>query len=100
MVLIKKELPELKEYILKEAEYRKMNWIEEFKKGSGIHIKKKNRGSFTKYCKGHVTEECIQRGKHSKNPLTRKRANFAWVSRHKFKHEDGGEINYLDIFNT
>ena len=77
-----------------------MNWIEEFKKGSGIHIKKKNRGSFTKYCKGHVTEECIQRGKHSKNPLTRKRANFAWVSRHKFKHEDGGEINYLDMFNT
>lgn len=58
------------------------------KKG-GIHIKKKNRGKFTEYCGGKVTEECIARGKRSKNPLTRKRANFASVSR-KWKHENGG----------
>lgn len=58
------------------------------KKG-GIHIKKKNRGKFTEYCGGKVTEECIAKGKKSKNPLTRKRANFASVVR-KWKHENGG----------
>lgn len=30
-----------------------------FKKGSGIHIKKENRGKFTDYCGGKVTNECI-----------------------------------------
>lgn len=71
-----------------------MNYLDFFKKGgkSGIHIKKKNRGKFTDYCGGAVTEECIQRGKHSSNPTTRKRANFAWVARHKFKHQSGGEL--------
>jgi hypothetical protein len=29
------------------------------KKGSGIHIKKKNRGKFTEYCGGEVTNACI-----------------------------------------
>ena len=29
------------------------------KKGKGIHIKKKNRGKFTEYCGGEVTDECI-----------------------------------------
>jgi hypothetical protein len=29
------------------------------KKGSEIYIKKKNRGKFTEYCKGKVTDECI-----------------------------------------
>jgi hypothetical protein len=43
----------------------------------GIHIKKKNRGKFTEYCGGKVTDECIQRGLNSSNPITRKRANFA-----------------------
>ena len=52
-----------------------------FKKGGRIHIKKKNRGKFTEYCGGKVTEECIARGKRSKNPLTRRRANFASVVR-------------------
>jgi hypothetical protein len=41
-----------------------MNNIEIFgipylKKGSGIHIKKKNRGKFTEYCGGKVTNKCI-----------------------------------------
>lgn len=47
------------------------------KNGSKIHIKKKNRGKFTDYCGGKVTEECIRKGKNSSNPVTRKRATFA-----------------------
>ena len=59
-------------------------------KGSGIHIKKENRGKFTETKKrtGKTTEELT----HSKNPLTRKRAIFAQNSR-KWKHEDGGEVH-------
>lgn len=53
------------------------NLIERFKKGNKIHIKKKNRGKFTEYCGGKVTEECIRRGKNSPNPTIRKRATFA-----------------------
>ena len=45
-----------------------------------------------------VTEECIARGKSSKNPLTRKRANFASVVR-KWKHEKGGILKALDYAN-
>ena len=69
------------------------------KSGGSIKIKKKNRGKFTDYCGGKVTEECIRKGQNSSNPTTRKRANFAWVARHKFKHQDGGATNYLNLFN-
>lgn len=62
------------------------------KKGSGIHIKKKNRGKFTEYCGGKVTDECISRAKKSKNPKLRKRATFAANAR-KWKHEKGGIIH-------
>lgn len=51
------------------------------KKGNKIYIKKKNRGKFTEYCGGNVTNECIQRGKNSSNPAIRKRAIFAQNSR-------------------
>lgn len=51
------------------------------KKGSKIHIKKKNRGKFTEYCGGKVTDECIQRAKKSNNPTLRKRATFAQNAR-------------------
>lgn len=51
------------------------------KDGGGIHIKKKNRGKFTEYCGGEVTEACIRRGKNSSNPTTRKRATFAQNAR-------------------
>ena len=68
------------------------------KSGGSIHIKKKNRGKFTDYCGGKVTEECIRKGKNSSNPTTRKRANFVWIARHKFKHQDGDKINYLNVF--
>lgn len=60
------------------------------KKG-GIHIKKKNRGKFTEYCGGKVTEECIAKGKKSKDPKIRKRATFAANAR-RWKHLFGGTI--------
>lgn len=51
--------------------------IELYKKGYKIHIKKQNRGKFTEYCGGNVTDACIQRGKNSSDPKIRKRATFA-----------------------
>lgn len=66
--------------------------VKTFAKGGGIHIKKKNRGKFTSYCGGKVTSSCIQRGLHSSNPTTRKRANFARNAR-KWKHSFGGWLN-------
>lgn len=51
------------------------------KKGGGIHIKKKNRGKFTEYCGGKVTNECIQRAKRSGNKKLVKRAVFAQNAR-------------------
>ena len=65
--------------------------LQYLKNGSGIHIKKKNRGKFTDYCGGKVTSECIARGKASSNPAIRKRATFAANAR-KWKHENGGII--------
>lgn len=62
-------------------------------KGSKIQIKPENKGKFTKYCKGKVTQECISKGKNSKDPKIRKRATFAanarkWVK----KHQEGGNL--------
>lgn len=51
------------------------------RKGNKIHIKKSQIGSFTKYCNGKVTSECITRGKRSKNKKIRKKAIFAQNSR-------------------
>lgn len=42
-----------------------------------IHIKKENRGKFTKYCDGNVTEECIKKGKNSPSEKVKKMAVFA-----------------------
>lgn len=44
---------------------------------SGIKIKKKNRGKFTEYCGGNVTQECINRAKNSGNSKLIKRSVFA-----------------------
>ena len=68
-----------------------MNTLEFLKNGSGIHIKEKNKGKFTDYCGGKVTDECIQKGKNSSNPAIRKRAVFAQNARH-FKHKEGGTV--------
>ena len=54
-----------------------------------IHIKKKNRGKFTDYCGGKVTDSCIRRAKASGNPTLVKRATFAANAR-KWKHAKGG----------
>lgn len=66
-------------------------YIQKFKKGSRIHIKKSHEGLFTQYCNGKVTSECIQRGKHSSDPKIRKRATFAANAR-KWKHRLGGKV--------
>ncbi len=59
------------------------------RKKSGIHIKAKNKGKFTAWCKaqgfGGVTSACIAKGKKSKNPAIRKRATFAGSAR-SWKH--------------
>lgn len=65
--------------------------ILKLKNGSKIHIKKKNRGKFTSYCGGKVTNACIKRAKASGNPTLVKRATFADNARH-FKHRSGGSI--------
>lgn len=67
-----------------------MNILEFLKKGSGIHIKKENRGKFTDYCGGKVTSACIAKGKNSPNAAIRKRATFAANAR-KWKHAKGGK---------
>ena len=72
----------------------KMNILEFLKNGSGIHIKEKNKGKFTSYCGGKVTDECIQKGKNSSNPAIRKRATFAANAR-KWKHKEGGIIRKM-----
>ena len=54
-----------------------------------IKIKPSHKGLFTKYCHGKVTQECINKGKSSDNPVIRKRATFADNARH-FKHNLGG----------
>ena len=70
---------------------KQLEQIPILKKG-GIHIKKKNRGKFTEYCGGKVTEECIRKGKNSSDPAIRKRATFAANAR-KWKHQEGGILN-------
>ena len=61
-----------------------------FKKGSGIHIKKKNRGKFTEYCDGKVTQKCIDKAKKSGNKKLIKRAVFAENSRKWSKKGQNG----------
>lgn len=65
--------------------------IDSYKNGSKIHIKKKNKGKFTDYCGGKVTDECIRRGKNSSSATIRKRATFAQNAR-RWKHSQGGTI--------
>ena len=85
--------------IVVEKQGGKMNILKFLKNGSGIHIKEKNKGKFTSYCGGKVTDECIQKGKNSSNPAIRKRATFAQNARH-FKHKKGGIIKAEDGTKT
>lgn len=70
--------------------------IELYKKGHKIHIKKQNRGKFTEYCGGNVTEACIQKGKNSPDPKIRRRATFAANAR-TWKHQLGGVIKAIKL---
>jgi hypothetical protein len=72
-------------------EYAKGGWI---KKVSKSMEKRGTKGSFTKYCGGKVTDECIQRGLNSSNPLTRKRAGLAKAFRSIAKKQEGGDAGY------
>jgi hypothetical protein len=64
------------------------------KKGGGIHIKESTKGSFTKYCKGKVTQECIDKAKKSGNKKLIKKAVFAENSRKwAKKHQIGGVMS-------
>lgn len=65
--------------------------ISSLKNGSGIHIKKENRGKFTEFCNGKVTQDCIDKAKKSNNPTLVKRATFAENSR-AWKHQNGGVV--------
>ena len=67
--------------MLKLLQETDLDQIEILKEGHKIHIKKKNRGSFTRWCGGKVTNECIARGKRSSNPAIRKKATFAQNAR-------------------
>ena len=41
----------------------KLKDISKYYTGSNIHIKKKNKGKFTEYCDGEVTQNCIDKAK-------------------------------------
>lgn len=64
----------------------------EFASGGKIHINPKNKGKLTETARR--TGKSFEELAHSKNPLTRKRAQFALNAR-KWKHGDGGVMDYL-----
>lgn len=72
----------------------KMNILQFLKNGSGIHIKKKNRGKFTASAKaaGQTVQEHARSVLNDPNatPLQKKRANFARNAA-KWKHAKGGK---------
>lgn len=64
------------------------------KKGGDIKIKESTKGSFTKYCKGKVTQDCIDKAKKSGNKKLIKKAVFAENARKwSRKKQEGGELN-------
>lgn len=75
------------------------NLTEYLEKGGGIHIKEKNKGTFTKYCKGKVTQACIDKAKKSGNKKLIKKAIFAENARKwSTKRQTGGELSTLDQY--
>ena len=87
-------------YLGHEKAYVLDGGLEAFKELGGeisTENEKSNKGKFTEYCNGKVTQECIRKGKQSKDPAVRKRATFADNVR-KWKHENGGSISYLSLF--
>ena len=70
------------------------------KNGSGIHIKKKNKGKFTKSAKaaGQTVQEHAKSVLNDPNatPLQKKRANFARNAA-KWKHQNGGTFKRSNL---
>lgn len=64
---------------------------------STIYIKKSNKGKFTSYCGGKVTEDCIQKGKNSPSAKIRKQATFAANAR-KWNKKGGKVVEYNNKF--
>ena len=73
------------------------------KKGSGIHIKKKNRGKFTASAKkaGQSVQEHARSVLNDPNatPLQKKRANFARNSK-KWHHKNGGSMRIPGVIDS
>ena len=67
------------------------------KRKGGIHINPKNRGKFTATKK--KTHKSTSQLLHSKNALTRKRANFARMAKRHWKKLEEGGISYDPILN-
>lgn len=86
---ISKFFEELRYYLEKDNGGGVQRTVAESADGSGIHIKEKNKGKFTATKKrtGKSTEELT----HSKNPLTRKRANFARMAKRGWKPLKNGD---------
>ena len=90
--------------------FNNKNIVEDSKKAlslkkGGIHIKPENKGKFTKSAK--AAGEGVQEHAHKvmndphATTLQKRRAQFAINAKkfnHKKKHENGGIINYLNIF--
>lgn len=73
------------------------------KKGSSIHIKKKNRGKFTASAKkaGQSVQEHARSVLNDPNatPLQKKRAQFA-VNSKKWKHTKGGSMRIPGVIDS
>ena len=65
--------------------------ISKYSNGTKIHIKEKNKGKFTEYCDGEVTQNCIDKAKNGGNPTLKKRAIFSENVR-SWKHAKGGQL--------
>lgn len=80
------------------------NLTQILKRGNKIHIKKENRGKFTKSAKaaGHSVQEHARAVLNDPNatPLQKKRANFARnAAKWHRKHDEGGTIDSSNTFN-
>lgn len=75
--------------------------IDEMEKIDGVQIYRKKQGGEISYMDYFKTGSKINinkknKGKNSPNPTTGKRATFAATNARKWKHEEGGTINYLN----
>lgn len=74
-----------KEDGIPQKEAKKEKWLQD---ASEKMKEKGTEGTFTEYCGGKVTQECIEKGKNSPNTKTRQRANFADNARKAFNMQE------------